>query len=409
MHLCSFDPVLLSFWVLKLSRTPIDLDHNATTRVREEVLVAMDRAWRVAYGNPGSRHVLGRRARQVLEDAREQIAEILNAAPTEVVFTSGGTEASNLALFGLAAGAPGVMALPPGEHPATVETVRALQQRGWRRAEIPIGRDGRFDRGQIAQLPWNDMRLATALLAHNETGVIQDLAPLVERCREQRVPLHVDAVQAVGKIDVDFRALGATTLSLAAHKFHGPRGIGALLIRDGVRLAPLLFGGHQEADRRPGTENAPLAAGMATALKLWHDERERTTREVMQMRDRLATGLAEHCGPIVVHGSAGHRLPNTLSIAFPGCDGDALLVALDLAGVCCSLGSTCASGSSEPAAILVAMGVDPPLIRATLRLSVGVDNTPQEIADAVQVIARTVHSLRAKGFTAPLTPTRSPD
>jgi len=381
---------------LNLSRTSIDLDHNATTLVREEVLVAMDRAWRVAYGNPGSRHVLGRRARQVLEDAREQIAEILNAAPTEVVFTSGGTEASNLALFGLAAGAPGVMALPPGEHPATEETVRSLQQRGWRRIEIPIGRDGRFKQTEVAQLPWSEVRLATALLAHNETGVIQDLAPLVERCREHRVPLHVDAVQAVGKIDVDFLALGATTLSLAAHKFHGPRGIGALLIRDGARLAPLLFGGHQESDRRPGTENAPLAAGMATALKLWHDERERTTQEVVRMRDQLAAGLAAHCGPIVVHGSAEHRLPNTLSVAFPGCDGDALLVALDLAGVCCSLGSTCASGSSEPAPILVAMGVDPQLIRSTLRLSVGVDNTPEEIGAAVQVIARTVNGQRSR-------------
>lgn len=372
----------------------IDLDHNATTRVRDEVLVAMDRAWRTAYGNPGSRHLLGRRARQVLEDAREQMAAILNAAPTEVVFTSGGTEASNLALFGLAAGASGAIALPPGEHPATEESVRALQHRGWRRIEIPIGRDGRFDQDQITSLSWSEVRLATALLAHNETGVIQDMAPLAELCREQRVPLHIDAVQAVGKIDVDFHALGATTLALAAHKFHGPRGIGALLIREGAQLAPLLLGGHQEAGRRPGTENVPLAAGMATALKLWHDERERTTHQVMRMRDQLAAGLAEQCGPIVVHGSAEHRLPNTLSIAFPGCDGDALLVALDLAGVCCSLGSTCASGSSEPAPILIAMGVDPQLIRSTLRLSIGADNTPEEITDAVQLIARVVDRLR---------------
>jgi cysteine desulfurase len=336
----------------------------------------------------------------VLEDAREQIAAILHAAPGEVVFTSGGTEASNLALHGLAGGSPGAIALPPGEHPATEESVRALQQRGWRRVEIPIGCDGRFVEKQLSTLPWSDIRVATALLAHNETGVIQDLAALSMRCRQQRVPLHVDAVQAVGKIDVDFRALGATTLSLAAHKFHGPRGIGALLIREGVRLAPLLFGGHQEAGRRPGTENAPLAAGMATALRLWHDDRERTTREVQRLRDQLASGLAAQCGPVVVHGRAAHRLPNTLSIAFPGCDGDALLVALDLAGVCCSLGSTCASGSSEPAPILVAMGVEPQLIRSTLRLSVGVDNTPEEIAAAVGIIARTVKELRARSPAA---------
>jgi len=383
-----------------LSTAVIDLDHNATTRVRDEVLVAMDRSWRMAYGNPGSRHVLGRRARQVLEDAREEIATILNAAPSEIVFTSGGTESSNLALGGFMAGPAGGIALPPGEHPATEETVRGLQQRGWRRIEIPIGRDGRFDFDKLAALPWADVRLATALLAHNETGVIQEMAPLAERCREHRIPLHVDAVQAVGKIDVDFRALGATTLSLAAHKFHGPRGIGALLIRDGVRLSPLLFGGHQEGGRRPGTENAPLAAGMATALRLWHDDRERVRQHVTQLRDQLAAGLLEQCGPVVVHGSAEHRLPNTLSVAFAGCDGEALLVALDLAGVCCSLGSTCASGSSEPAPILVAMQVDPLLIQSTLRLSAGAENTAEEMVEGVRVIARTVQNLRARGAAA---------
>lgn len=383
-----------------MSTAVIDLDHNATTRVRDEVLVAMDRSWRMAYGNPGSRHVLGRRARQVLEDAREEIATILNAAPSEIVFTSGGTESSNLALGGFMAGPAGGIALPPGEHPATEETVRGLQQRGWRRIEIPIGRDGRFDFDKLAALPWADVRLATALLAHNETGVIQEMAPLAERCREHRIPLHVDAVQAVGKIDVDFRALGATTLSLAAHKFHGPRGIGALLIRDGVRLSPLLFGGHQEGGRRPGTENAPLAAGMATALRLWHDDRERVRQHVTQLRDQLAAGLLEQCGPVVVHGSAEHRLPNTLSVAFAGCDGEALLVALDLAGVCCSLGSTCASGSSEPAPILVAMQVDPLLIQSTLRLSAGAENTAEEMVEGVRVIARTVQNLRARGAAA---------
>ncbi|MBL8849451.1 MAG: cysteine desulfurase [Planctomycetaceae bacterium] len=372
----------------------IDLDHNATTRVRDEALAAMDRAWRTAGGNPGSRHALGRRARQVLEEAREQIAAILNAAPTEVIFTGGGTEAINLALQGLAVGRPGTIALTPGEHPATEESVRALQQRGWQRSEIAIDASGRMVPDRLSQLPWDEIRLATVLLAHNETGVIQDIAPLAQHCRERRIPLHVDAVQAVGKIDVDFQALGATALSIAAHKFHGPRGIGALLLREGVRLSPLLYGGHQESGRRPGTECAPLAAGMATALQLWHETREQSTRQVSRLRDQLAAGLAEQCRPIVVHGSLGHRLPNTLSVAFPGCDGDALLVALDLEGVCCSLGSTCASGSSEPAPILTAMGVPPAVARSTLRLSLGIDNTAQEIATAVQTISGIVARLR---------------
>ena len=376
---------------------PIDLDHNATTRPHDEVLEAVARAQRDAYGNPGSRHALGRRARQVLENARERIAGILNAAPDEVIFTSGGTESINLALHGLAAGPPGAIALPPGEHPATEETVRALQQRGWRRAEIPIDADGRLVADQLESLPWDEIRIVATLLAHNETGVIQDVAPLAHICRERRTPLHIDAVQAVGKIDVDFQALGATTLALAAHKFHGPRGIGALLVRNRVKLAPMTFGGHQETGLRPGTECAALAAGMATALQLWHDERAARTRFVTRLRDQLAEGLAAECSPIVIHGSAGQRLPNTLSVAFPGCDGDALLVALDLAGVCCSMGSACASGSSEPAPILVAMGVPPEQSRCTLRFSLGVDNTPEEMTRAVRTIARIVAQLRNQG------------
>jgi cysteine desulfurase len=376
--------------------SPIDLDHNATTRPHDEVLAAMDHAARTAYGNPGSRHALGRRARQILEDAREQIAAMLNAAPGEVLFTSGGTESINHAIRGLTAGPAGVIALPPGEHPATEQTVRDRQQRGWRRTGIPIDAHGRIIAEQLEALPWSELRLATALLAHNETGVIQDIAPLADLCRERGVPLQIDAVQAVGKIDVDFHALGAATLALAAHKFHGPRGIGALLVRDGTRLPPLLFGGHQEAGRRPGTECAPLAAGMATALQMWHDAREQRSESLRQLRDRLAEALAGQCAPIVIHGSAAPRLPNTLSVAFPGCNGDALLVALDLEGVCCSLGSTCASGSSEPAPILVAMGVAPELARSTLRLSVGVDNTPEEIGAAVRIMAGVVERLRQR-------------
>ena len=372
----------------------IDLDHNATTRVCDEALVAMDRAWREAGGNPGSRHALGRRARQVLEDAREQMAAILNARPSEVIFTSGGTESINLALQGLAVGQPGVIALPPGEHPATEETVRGLQQRGWQRAEIAINASGRMIPERLASLSWEDVRLATVLLAHNETGVIQDVALLAEECGQRRIPWHIDAVQAVGKIDVNFRALGATALSLAAHKFHGPRGIGALLLGEGVPLAPVMYGGHQESGRRPGTECAPLAAGMAAALRAWHEMREVRTREVSRLRDLLARGLAEQCSPIVVHGGVEPRLPNTLSVAFPGCGGDALLVALDLEGVCCSLGSACSSGASEPAPILVAMGVPPALARSTLRLSLGIDNTAEEIGRAAQAISGIVRRLR---------------
>lgn len=375
--------------------TVIDLDHNATTRPWPEVIDAMDRAWRDAYGNPGSRHALGRRARQALETARESIAGILNASPREVVFTSGGTESTNLALLGLAEGRRGGIAAPRGEHPATEETIRTLEARVWSRAVIALDQSGRIDVPSLDALPWDRIRIATLLLAHNETGVVQDVAPLAALCRQHAVPLHIDAVQAVGKIDVDFRSLGANTLAVGAHKFHGPRGIGALLVREGTRLAPAAFGGHQEAGRRPGTECVPLAVGMARALELWHANRERRSAQIAVLRDQLERGLLERCTPAVVNGSRQHRLPNTLSIAFPGCQGDALLVALDLAGVCCSLGSTCASGSSEPAPILVAMGAEPDVIRATLRFSIGADNTLAEIDEAIQRIANVVNAQRA--------------
>ncbi len=374
----------------------IDLDHNATTRPWPEVVDTVARIMREAYANPGSRHAAGRRARQVLEDSRETIAHILGARPSEVVFTSGGTEAAHLALLGFAQGRPGTVALPPGEHPATEETIRSLESQGWRRATLPVDEAGRLRPQTFEGVSWRDVRLATLLLAHNETGVIQDISPVVSWCEEYGIPLHVDAVQAAGKIDVDFAGLRASTLSVGAHKFHGPRGVGALLVREDVRLAPAVFGGHQEGGRRPGTESVALIAGMSVALQMWHDDRQERTRHIRELRDRLEAGLAGACAPVVINGAQADRLPNTLNIAFPGVDGEALLVALDLKGVGCSLGSTCASGSSEPAPMLVAMGCPPEVSRSAVRLSVGFDNSLAEIDRAIGIIAGTVAQLRGQ-------------
>jgi cysteine desulfurase len=368
----------------------INLDHNATTQPLPEVVETVARVMRGAWANPGSRHALGRRARQELESARETIAAILGADPGEVVFVSGGTEATNLALLGFAAGRRGTVVLPPGEHPATEESVRELESQGWRRHTLPVDGEGLIPASAYDVVPWSDVKLATLLLAHNETGVIQDVAPLSKRCREHGIPLHVDAVQAVGKIDVDFHALGASTMAVGAHKFHGPRGIGALLIREGVRLTPTVYGGHQEQGRRAGTECVALAAGMATALRLWHEQRHERTRNIRRLRDRLQERLLAECEPASVNGSLEQRLPNTLNIAFAGCDGDALLVALDLEGIACSLGSTCASGSSEPAAILQAMQRPADMLSSSLRLSLGFESTADEIEQAADRIAATV-------------------
>jgi cysteine desulfurase len=372
----------------------IYLDANATTRPFPEVAEVVAHHLRLSYANPGSRHAEGRKARRILEEARERIAELLGALPGEVVFTSGGTEASNMAIFGQTQSVPETIALTAGEHPATLESCRTLVQRGWKLVNMNVDPDGRLLTDQFTMLPWDDLKLVTLILAHNETGVIQDVAPLAALCQQRGVPFHLDAVQAVGKIPVRFHDLGASTLALGAHKFHGPRGIGALLIRDGVRLSPTQFGGHQEAGRRPGTEMVALAAGMARALELCHEQFDERISKLLKMRDALQSGLQETCETVMTNGSSEHRLPNTLNISFPGVDGEALLVALDLEGIACSLGSTCASGSAEPAPVLVAMGRTETVYKSAVRFTLSTDNHPDEIPEAIRRISAVVRRLR---------------
>jgi cysteine desulfurase len=375
----------------------IDLDANATTAPWPEVIDHVAEVLRTCPGNPGSRHARGRQARRVLEDSREAIAAILHADPEELVFTSGGTEANNLAVLGLAHRTRGRLAMSPGEHPATREAVRTLQLRGWQVDTLPVDDQGRLTPAGIQQLCQGDralVDLVSVLWAHNETGVIQDVSPLAAVTQPHGVPWHLDAVQAVGRIPVDFRQLGCTTLSFGAHKFHGPRGVGGLLVRRGTRLAPLMFGGFQEQQRRPGTEPVALIAGMALALTLWHNDREQRQQRLRSLTAQLWNRLQATCAPVRLHAPQAPRLPNTLNVAFPGLDGEALLVALDLAGVCCSLGSTCASGSTEPAPILLAMGCPLDIARSSLRLSVSLGNTAEEMDLAADRIAAVVARLR---------------
>lgn len=373
----------------------IYLDANATTRPFAEVVETVARHMAENIGNPGSRHAEGRQARRVLEASREKMAALLGADPSEVVFTSGGTEANNLAILGRTQGTTGTIAVSDGEHPATLETAKSLVQRGWRLETLPINSDGRLPSDATRSLDTiSDLRLVTVLLANNETGVVQDVEPLARWCRERGVPLFVDAVQAVGKLPINFHEMGASLLSIGAHKFHGPRGIGALLVREGVKLAPLTLGGHQEVGRRPGTEPIALIAGMTTALEYCLHHLAARTESLRALRDRLQSGLAAECAPVVINGSIEHRLPNTLNIAFPGVDGEALLVALDLEGIACSLGSACASGSAEPSPVLLAMNCPPEVYRSSVRFSVSTDNTLDEIDDACRRITRVVQRLR---------------
>lgn len=375
----------------------IYLDNNATTQPLPDVIETVARHLRESYGNPSSRHGVGRRARRVLEDSREQIATILGAAPAELIFTSGGTESNNLAVLGLTACQPATIVSSPGEHPSNLEACRVRQQQGWQLDTLAVDGSGLFDLTSPGWVDrdWNQCRLAAVILAHNETGVIQNTQPLIEQAVKSGFAVHLDGVQAVGKLPLNFRQLGATSLSFGAHKFHGPRGIGGLLVREGVQLAPgFAVGGLQETSRRAGTEAVALAAGMAKALDLWHQSQAERTTHVTHLRNRLEAQLLNMAAPAFVNGRLADRLPNTLNISFPGVDGEALLVALDLEGVAASLGSACASGSIEPTPILVAMGLTPEMYRSALRLTLSCLTTQQEVDEAAQRIAEVVKYLR---------------
>jgi cysteine desulfurase len=384
-----------------LSARPIYLDNNATTPLDPRVLQRMNECFVGAFANPGSAHSFGRAARQVLEDSRESIAEILKADASELIFTSGGTESINMAVHGFTIGRKGLIACTDGEHPATLEACANAAFSGIGRVSIPVDSEGRIRTESLPDLPWKDLRLVCLILAHNETGVIQDVTELSRLCQQHGVPLLLDAVQAVGKIPVDFKATGAAALAFGAHKFHGPRGIGGLLLRRGIRLPSLLSGGHQESGRRAGTEAVPLIAGMSKALELWRDEAPTRTHAMRSLRDQLQRALLHRCSTAVVHAKNAERLPNTLSMAFPGVPGEALLVNLHLAGVACSLGSTCASGSMEPAKALLAMGVEPELCKSSVRFSISCQNTVAEMDDAVERISAVVTRMRNEKVEKP--------
>lgn len=381
---------------------PIYLDHNATTPVLPEVADAVREA-SLRYGaNPGSQHEPGRQARRALEEARGRIGELLGARlkgmeADSILLTSGGTEANNLALFGLTAAsveAPGHLVISGLEHPSITAAAALLESHGWRVDRAAPEQDGVVRPETIESLLRPGTRLVCLMLASNETGVLQPVAEVAQLCEARGVPLHCDAVQAVGKLPVDFAALGVTAMTSTAHKFHGPLGIGALVVRHGIRLQPLLWGGHQQGGLRPGTETAALVIGMRTALELWHGEADTRTARIQLLRDRLEQSILAQEPSAVVIGQHSQRLPNTSNIAFPGLDRQALVMALDMAGVACSSGSACASGSSEPSPTLVAMGLERTLVEGSIRLSLGALTTAAEIDEAAGRILRVCQHLR---------------
>jgi cysteine desulfurase len=385
--------------------SPLYLDNNATTRTAPEVVDAMAAALRQRYANPASQHQAGRRARRVIEQARERVGELLGANmagrhPDRVIFTSGGTEANWLALRGLALARPRSEGRIPHvvvsavEHPSLLAAGESLARDGWRVTHAGVDREGVVGVDQLVASLNADTQLVSVMLGNNETGVIQPVAEIARVCRERGIAIHTDAVQAVGKIDVSFSQLGVDALTFAPHKFHGPVGIGALVVRGDVPLAPQLGGGFQQQGFRAGTESVPLVEGLRVALELWASERDTRTRRLAELRDTFERQILADLPYAEVVGAGAERLPHTSNIALRGLDRRALVMAFDQAGIACSTGSACASGSSEPSPVLVAMGCDPEVIAGSIRLSWGADSKIEEVAEAARRISNICNQLR---------------
>jgi cysteine desulfurase len=352
----------------------IYLDHNATTPVRPEVADAIAALLRERHGNPSSVHAEGAAARGAVERAREQLAALLRAEPREVTFGSGATEANNTALGPLLrawAGERRHLVSSDAEHPSVEEPLAALAREGWRVTRVPVGPDGRIDPARFVAALEPQTALATLLWANNETGVVQELAALCEQAHACGVRVHADATQCVGKLPLDLGAVGLDALSLSAHKFGGPKGVGALVVRGAPEFEALLRGGAQERGRRGGTENVPGIVGLGVAAALADRELPERVSTYARLRDRLWEGIAAKIPRVRRNGAAGAVLCNTLNLEFEGVAGELLLQALDLEGIAVSAGAACASGRVEPSHVLLAMGRSPEQARASLRFSVG--------------------------------------
>lgn len=375
----------------------IDLDANATTPLHPAAAEAMARCWRDLGGNAASAHRLGQRARQALETARETVAHLLDAEPTEVLFTSGATEANNLALHGLLAGQPHPWHIiaSPLEHPSVSEVLERWQAKGEATVDwLPADAEGQVHPSDLRNRLRPQTRLVTVMLANHEMGAVLPVARLAVTAGG--VPFHCDAVQAVGKIPVSFRQLGVTTLSASAHKFHGPQGVGLLLVRQGTALEPLLLGGHQQGGRRPGTEPVALAVGCATALEVACREMAERTAHLRRLRECFLEELRRAAVAPEINGPISGGLPHVVNVSFAGLPGEVLFMRLDLAGLACSRGSACASGSLLPSPVLRAMGLPADRVQAALRFSFSYLRTEAEVRRAAQIIAAEVSHLATR-------------
>ncbi len=370
------------------------LDNNATTPVLPEVLEAMKPYFGEQFGNASSIHQRGQASRTAVERARESVAKLLGCRASEIVFTSGGTEADNLAVFGLAGEGDHVITSTI-EHHAVLNACKHLESAGCEVTYVPVDGSGRVDPDDVRRALRTNTKLISIMFANNETGVVQAVDEVGKIAAEADVYFHTDAVQAAAKVVIDVKKIGCDLLSISGHKIHAPQGVGALYVRKGTMLQPMLFGGSHERSRRAGTENVPGIVGLGKAAEIAADGLIRAdVKKMEQMRDRLQAAILGSVASAAVNGAGAPRVPNTTNIYFDYIEGEAMVIALDLKGLAVSTGAACSSGAIEPSHVLTAMGLRPDRARASIRFSLGKQNTPEDVEFAIAVVPDTVARLR---------------
>ena len=374
------------------------LDHSATTPVRPEVAELVLRYMTDTFGNPSSVHGFGREARKGVEEARERVASLINADPREIVFTSGGTEADNLAIKGVALAnrKKGRHIITSAiEHHAVLHTCEFLEKEGYEVTVLGVDSEGLVSPEDLRAAIRDDTVLVSIMMANNEVGAIQPIKELAAIARERGVYFHTDAVQAVGQVKVDVEELGVDLLSLSGHKIYGPKGVGALYVRRGTKIKPIAHGGGHERRMRAGTENVPGIVGLGLAAKLAQEELEDRRRHLLKLRDKLIEGILDRVEDVRLNGPREERLPNNVNISFAYVEGESILLNLDLQGIAASSGSACTSGSLEPSHVLLAMGIPHELAHGSVRMSLGTGNSEEDIDYVLEVLPSIIERLRS--------------
>ncbi|EEG78997.1 cysteine desulfurase NifS [Dethiobacter alkaliphilus] len=375
----------------------IYLDHGATTKMNPEVLETMMPYMTEIYGNPSSIHFFGREVRKAVEEAREKVAAAIGAQPREIIFTSGGTESDNLAIRGVARALRkkgNHIITSAVEHHAVIDTCNALKDEGFEVTAVPVDEHGMVNVKDVEAAITDQTILITIMMANNEVGTIMPVAEIGKLAKERGITFHTDAVQAIGSLPVNVEEINCDLLSMSAHKFYGPKGVGALYVRKGTKLKVYNFGGAQERKMRPGTENVPGIIGMGKAIELAVTDLEQKTEQVRKLRDKLIDGLMQ-IEDTKLNGHPQERLPGSVNVSIQYVEGESLILSLDLKGIAASSGSACTSGSLDPSHVLMAMGLDHQTAHGSLRLTLGRDNTEEEIDYVLEVIPEVVERLRS--------------